>query len=476
MTLDAKRTQAFVDAFWDEQILPTLERYITIPNQSALFDPDWQAHGYMDQVVELAREWVEAQAIPGATVEVWRLEGRTPLLFVEVPGDRPETVFLYGHLDKQPPMTGWSEGLEPWKPVRRGDRLYGRGGADDGYAVFASVAATKALREQGASHPRLAMVIECSEESGSPDLPAYIEAYADRLGTPGLVVCLDSGCGDYERLWLTTSLRGMVVGNLKVELLREGVHSGRASGIVPSSFRVARALLSRLEDEQTGRILPDALQVEIPEDRVEQARRAAEVLGSATADEMPFHEGVGPVTDDPVELLLARTWRAALSITGQRGVPPLEQAGNVMRPETTLKLSLRVPPTLDAPAASDFVARLLTSDPPYGAKVAFEPEKANEGWNAPPLAEWLSTAIDEASRAFFGPPAAMTGEGGSIPFMGMLGEKYPDAQFMITGVLGPASNAHGPNEFLHVPTGKRLTAAVAHVIASYDAHLSAGGR
>ncbi len=473
MKLSRERTRAVVDGLWEESILPALADYIRIPNESPFFDPEWEAHGHMDRAVELSRAWVAEHLGDEATIEVWKIEGRTPLLFVEVPGRGAGTVLLYGHLDKQPPMHGWEEDLGPWKPVFREGKLYGRGGADDGYAVFASAAATLALRDQGHHHPRLVFLIECSEESGSTDLVAYIEAYEERIGVPNLVICLDSGCGDYERLWLTTSLRGNVVGKLRVEILREGVHSGRASGVAASSFRIARRLLDRIEDVDTGHLSGPILNVPIPEERVAQARVAAEVIGPVVAGEMPWVEGAGPICEDPVELLLNRTWRPALSITGVDGVPSVASGGNVLRPFTELKLSLRLPPTADPLAAARYLGETLTSDPPYGAKVSFELDTPNAGWNAPPISEWLAESIDRGSRLFFGEEmgAIYYGEGGTIPFMGMLGERFPEAQFVITGVLGPASNAHGPNEFLHIETGKRLTAAIAHVLADfYEVH------
>ncbi|MGM0574466.1 MAG: M20/M25/M40 family metallo-hydrolase [Myxococcota bacterium] len=465
--MDVRRTWEFVEGIWEDSILPALTDYIRIPNESPLFDPDWETHGHMDEAVGLAEAWAAEHLPSSATVEVWRIEGRTPLLFIEVPGEGDGTVMLYGHLDKQPPMEGWEPDLGPWKPVLRDGKLYGRGGADDGYAVFASVAAARALAEQGRDHPRLVMLIECSEESGSMDLPAYIEAHGHRIGSPDLVVCLDSGCGDYERLWLTTSLRGNIVGRLRVDVLGEGVHSGRASGVVPSSFRIARRLLSRIEDEASGAVLLPEMQVDIPAERVDQARRAADILGDGVRSEMPFVGDTRPVGEGAVELILNRTWRAALSVTGADGLPSVAQGGNVLRPSTALKLSMRIPPTADPQAAADAMKRALETDPPYDAPVRFDVEAPNAGWHAPPLAPWLSDAIDAASEDFFGERAAHTGEGGSIPFMGMLGEEFPEAQFVITGVLGPGSNAHGPNEFLHVRTAKRVTAAVAHLIAAF---------
>jgi acetylornithine deacetylase/succinyl-diaminopimelate desuccinylase-like protein len=168
-------------------------------------------------------------------------------------------------------------------------------------------------------------------------------------------------------------------------------------------------------------------------------------------------------------MLLNRTWRPALSITGIDGVPSLSDAGNVLRPMTAAKISLRIPPGVDADHATASLKEILERDPPYGASVTFKGEMGADGWAAPDLSPWLETATDEASRTFFGKPAMYMGEGGSIPFMGMLGERFPEAQFLITGVLGPGSNAHGPNEFLDIPTGKRLTACVARVLEDHYA-------
>ncbi len=465
--LDRSETERFVGSTWDREILPSLERYIEIPNKSPAFEPDWRDKGHMQRAVDLIADWCRAREIPGLTVEVVELDGRTPVIWMEVPGQTDDTVLLYGHLDKQPEMTGWREDLGPWVAVREGDKLYGRGGADDGYAAFASLTALEAMARQGVPHARCGILIEACEESGSPDLPAYVDHLRERIGTPSLVICLDSGCGDYERLWGTTSLRGMISGDLCVDVLREGVHSGDASGIVPSSFRILRTLLSRLEDEATGRLLPDWLHAEIPADRVHQAGLMAGVLGDGVFEKYPFVDGMGPMAGDPTEGILNRTWRPTLSITGMDGIPPMADAGNVLRPGTQAKLSLRLPPTVDGETASRRLKELLEADPPYGARVRFHAETPATGWNAPPFEPWLERSLEAASLAYFGKPAVFMGEGGTIPFMGMLGEQFPEAQFLITGVLGPGSNAHGPNEFLHVPTGRRLTSCVAHVLADH---------
>jgi len=465
--MDHARIIALTDRIWDETIVPTLCDYVRIPNKSPNFDPDWEKHGHMDEAAELLAEWCRQQPIAGMSVEIVRLEGRTPVLFIEVAGQNDDTVLLYGHLDKQPEFDGWSDGLSPWEPVIRDGKLYGRGGADDGYAVFGSLTAIRALQDQGIPHARCVILIEGCEESGSFDLPHYIEHLEERIGTPSLVVCLDAECGNYDQLWCTTSLRGNLVGTLKASVLTEGVHSGGASGIVPSSFRVIRLLLDRIEDSATGNSPLPELAGEIPSARHEQAVAAAAVLGEGVHRRFPWAGNTRPVATDPVELLLNNTWRPTLSVTGADGLPATGSAGNTLRPGTALKLSFRLPPTVDPEAAASAVKRTLETDPPLGAEVEFEVDSAMGGWNAPPVAPWLADSMQRASQAFFGKPALYMGTGGSIPFMGMLGEKFPGVQFLVTGVLGPNSNAHGPNEFLHIAKGKRVTACVAQVLADH---------
>jgi acetylornithine deacetylase/succinyl-diaminopimelate desuccinylase-like protein len=467
--LDIAKATKLIDQCWSDEVVPTLADYIRIPNKSPAFDPDWAAHGYMDEAVVMFERWARAKLplFPGATLEVLRLPERTPVILIEVPGEGSDTVLLYGHLDKQPEMVGWTQGYGPWIPRLDGDKLYGRGGADDGYAMFGALSALMALKEQGVAHARCIILIEACEESGSYDLPYYVDHLAQRIGSPSLVVCLDSGCGNYDQLWLTTSLRGMASGILTVEVLDEGVHSGDASGIVPSSFRILRRLLSRLEDEETGAIRAAELYVQVPPERVVQARRAAAALGNAVYTKFPLKAGMSPMSDDLTELVLNRTWRPQLAVTGIDGLPAPADAGNVLLPSTVAKLSLRLPPNLNSAKASDFVGKLLEKDPPYGARVAYQPESHAVGWHAPALAPWLEQSLARASETTFGAPPAYMGEGGTIPFMAMLGEKYPQSQFVITGVLGPHSNAHGPNEFLHIPTGKRVSVVIAQVLADH---------
>jgi acetylornithine deacetylase/succinyl-diaminopimelate desuccinylase-like protein len=467
--MDQQSVQKFVDEMWDDSIVPELVEYIKVPAKSPHFDPDWEKNGYIEDATQQIFEWCRRQDIAGMDCGIVRLPGRTPVIFMDIPGAGDDTVLMYGHLDKQPEMTGWEDGLGPWIPVIRDGKLYGRGGADDGYAAYASLTALMALQREGMPHARCVVLIEACEESGSFDLPYYIEHLRDRIGSPSLVVCLDSGAGNYEQLWMTVSLRGMVGGTLRCDVLREGVHSGYGSGFAPSSFRILRQLISRLEDEETGRILPDYLQADIPAQRQRQTQRMADALGDSIAAAYPFCDGAQPQADNTYERVLNRTWRAALSVTGADGLPPLEAAGNVLRPHTTLKLSMRLPPTTDGDEAARRMKETLESDPPLNAPVRFEYDHAATGWNAPDIAPWLEDSLQAASQTAFGQDAMYMGEGGTIPFMAMLGEFFPQAQFVITGVLGPKSNAHGPNEFLHIPYAKKLTACVTRILADHYA-------
>jgi acetylornithine deacetylase/succinyl-diaminopimelate desuccinylase-like protein len=486
--LNTSDALAHVTQEWDNDITQRISDYIAIPAKSPGFDPDWLAHGHIDTVMRNAADWVTAQKVEGLKLEVIRLNKpdgtpRTPVLFFEIPAHQStsaQTVLMYGHLDKQPEFTGWRNDLGPWTAKLEtgkdgATQLYGRGSADDGYAVYASIAAVKALKAQGAPHPRIVGLIETCEESGSYDLLPYVDALKTRLGDVSLVVCLDSGAGNYDQLWLTTSLRGMASGVLKVQVLTEGLHSGDASGLVPSSFRIMRQVLDRLEDSATGRLLPASFHCEVPADRLAQAKATAAILGDEIHKRFPWaHYDCGgssvftlPTTTDPLQGLLARTWAPTLSVTGAEGLPALQDAGNVLRPYTAFKLSLRLPPLVEAAQAVQQLKALLEDNAPYQAKVTFESAGGATGWNAPSNAVWFEKALNDASTAHYGAPCGYIGQGGTIPLMNMLSQGFPKAQMMVCGVLGPKSNAHGPNEFLHVDYAKKLTAAVASVIAAH---------
>eukprot|EP01017_Pseudomicrothorax_dubius_P038257 TRINITY_DN5704_c0_g1_i1.p1 TRINITY_DN5704_c0_g1~~TRINITY_DN5704_c0_g1_i1.p1 ORF type:complete len:484 (+),score=120.17 TRINITY_DN5704_c0_g1_i1:1396-2847(+) len=466
-SFDTKRAASFIAEAFDKEVLPALSDYIRIPNLSRDFDPEFLSNGLLDKAADFLLQWANNAGIKGLTAEKVVIENQPPLLFIEVAGTDPSlgTILFYGHYDKQPPFLPWREGLGPTTPVLEDGKLYGRGGADDGYALFGSLLAIKTCQEQGSSHPRCVLFIEGDEESGSPSLEDYFFKMLKRIGSPRLVVCLDSGASDYDTLWITDSLRGLMLGKLNVEVLSEGVHSGDASGIVPSSFRIARQLLDRIENIETGYV-NERFQVNIPPEKYKGTYAAAEVLGKAIPEAFPFVAGAKPTTEDVFQMQINRTWRPQLSVTGADGLPPTATAGNVLRPKTTLKLSIRTPPTLETQTALKELTSILTSNPPYNAHVSFVDTHANPGWSAPALNLELENAINEASVAFYGRRPIFIGDGGSIPFVDFFGRQFPGSQFLVTGVLGPNSNAHGPNEFLHVDYTKRLVSCIAYVIAA----------
>lgn len=450
-----------------------LDAYTRIPCLSPEFDGSWQQSGHLARAAELLATWARSRSLPGAEVDVVSVPGLTPVILIDVPpssgaraGTTGKPTLLYGHLDKQPPLGEWREGLDPFVPVREGDRLYGRGVADDGYSIFAALGAIELASGLPGGHGRCIVIIEASEESGSPHLGAYLEELDRRLrpGGPGLVVCLDSGCLTYDRLWTTTSLRGLVAATLRVDVLSEGVHSGSAGGVVPSSFRVLRQLLSRIEDEHTGEIRLPELLAEVPARRRQEAEELVGMLGERAVEAFPTVPGLRLGGSDQVDRVLRRSWSASLALVGIDGVPAVQDGGNVLRPFTACKIAIRLPPSADAKRAASRLREVLLGERPEGARVTVE-VTGERGFDAPPVAKWLERATEDASHAYFGAPSGKLGEGGTIPFLSTLLERFPEAQFLVTGVLGEESNAHGPNEMLHLPTAKRLTASVAHVLS-----------
>jgi acetylornithine deacetylase/succinyl-diaminopimelate desuccinylase-like protein len=463
---DGADLRARAHRIWEDDVLPALVRYTAIPCLSPDFDADWEASGHLAEAASLLQAWADGRAVNGLRAEVLGGAGRTPLLLVDAPatGDRSGTVLVYGHLDKQPPLGEWRDGLGPFSAVREGDRLYGRGTADDGYALFAAVTAVEILDAAGIPRPRVVVLVEASEESGSPDLPGHLDDAATTLGSPDLVVCLDSGCLSYDRLWLTSSLRGNLVATVSVQVLTEGVHSGSAGGIVPTSFRLLRLLLDRLEDPRTGEIRLAALRAA---DEPAGARAAPE--GWHAAEAFPVVPGLQLDGTSDEDRLVRRAWSPALAVTGMDGIPAVRDGGNVLRPSTTAKISIRLPPTVDAAAAKAALESTLTEAPPSGARVEVRIDGAANGWVAPPVASWVDEACARASEELFGAPFGSFGEGGTIPFLSMLTERYVDTPLVATGVLGPGSNAHGPNEFLHLPMAQAVTVATARLVQAAGA-------
>jgi acetylornithine deacetylase/succinyl-diaminopimelate desuccinylase-like protein len=453
-------------ADFERDALPTLTEFAAIPALSPMFDEHWEQTGYLEDAATLLSNWALSRKLAHADVAIHRLEGRTPMLVVTVDstaGDQG-TVILYGHLDKQPPLGDWSDGLKPWVPARRGDRLYARGVSDDGYALFSALTAIEAMERHGVPHARCVVLIEASEESGSSDLDAYLDELADHLGDVQLLICLDSGALTYDRLWVTTSLRGVLNLEVTIRVLEQGQHSGSVSGVVPSSFRILRELLDRLEDSRTGVVLVPEMQPTIPLTHRQAAHDIAEEFGDVLADELPLAEGVEFMGSSAEDRILRRNWYPTLSIIGMGGIPTPDIAGNVLRPFTSVVLSFRLPPNVDSHLAEAAVRKLLTTDVPSNAQVTISHVNPADGWVSPELAPWLAPALERASLDAFGRSVGFTGEGGSIPFLGDLAKRYPGVQFVATGVGGPHSNAHAIDEMLDLPMAVGVTNSVVTVL------------
>ena len=455
---------------FEKSIIPGLSEYIKIDNLSPNYDPEWQTNGKLEKAGNHLLNWAKSQGVKGLKGELIEEKGRTPLIFLEIePQGSNKNILLYGHFDKQPHLGTWAEGLHPTKPVIKNGNLYGRGASDDGYAIFAIVESIKAIQQQGGKHGKICVTVEGGEESGSPDLIYYLQKLSPRIGTPDLMVCMDSGCKDYETIWLTTSLRGVCVVNLAVECLTESVHSGVGSGIAPDSFSVMRQLLDRLDDSKTGKVLAP-ISVEIPPYRIEDAKKLAALQKEKVVTEIvKLSQGVKALSDDYAEIILNNTWRPTVVVTGMNGFPVVETAGNVLRDKTTCRLSIRLPPTMDCKKAQDIVCEILTKDPPFNAKVTVMPQQAGNGWAAKDLCEPLKKSINASSNKLFGKDYYNCGEGGSIPFINSLAELFPQCEIIVTGVLGPESNAHCLNECLNLKFTQEMIVTLAHAIHDYCA-------
>ena len=468
-----------ISALWERHSLPALQTFVSRKSLSPGFDPDWQENGILSLVCREAAEFGK-QFFPKGDFEVLEEKGRSPCLFFSIPGaggsprDTSRTVFFYGHLDKQPPANGWSEGLGPWEPVIRDGRLYGRGSADDGYSVYAALTVIRSLEELGIPHPRCVGLIETREETGSDDLPYFLEKIRGRCGRPALVCVLDSGAGNYEQLWLTSSLRGACFGTLRVRILNSGMHSGTASAVVPSSFDIVRILLDRVQDPVSGTFKDPVFSVDIPAYRLQEIQETAKVTGQDFFRNFPWSSNSDgghshPRFQKPSEAMLAQCWFPSLSVTGAAGLPDLGNAGNMLRAETALRLSVRIPPSLSPSIALQSLKKSLTEDPPFNADVRFENSEALPGWDAPKESLWFRQACNESSLAMWGKPVMHIGEGGSIPILALFQSQFPEAQFAVTGVLGPGSNAHGANESLQLDYVKKFMTCIGHLVASIPA-------
>jgi len=465
--LNVEETRKNVDQFWDSWYVPGLSDFIRVPNLTPMVDPDFLTNGHNEKAMELVDNYINKLEIKGINKKIFQPEGMTPLIIYVVDkteGASDTQIMAYGHLDKQPWMEGWGEGLHPTTPVIRGDYLYGRGGGDDGYAPFSTMLAIKNAQMQGVKHPRIALVLETEEESGSPNLIPLLKIAKDYIGEPDFLLCLDSGAFDYGQLWLTSSLRGVTLCDVTVKAAKGGYHSGEVGGIVPETFRVMRHLLNRLDDSETGDVMKE-LETELPAYALPEAKKMAELMKTDLAEKYKMEEGVEFVSKDMEKMYLDNTWKANLSITGAGGLPQYQKAGNVVRASTSLRLSMRLPPNMDAKKANMHVKEKLTTNVPHNCKVEIHGDHNGNGWCMKDPEPWFHEAMNNASKNFYdGKEYGSYGMGGSIPFLAQLGGLYPNTFIVALGLLGPQSNAHAPNECINLAYAKKLTQCMSHII------------
>ena len=453
-----------IERAWKEEAFQGLSDFVRLPALSPDFDPNGDTNGFLRQALEEAASWGK-KLFPNGTFEILAKPGITPVLYIDIPGTRAGLpVVFYGHFDKQPEAGVWSEGLAPFTPVLRGDRLYGRGTADDGYSFYAALTAVRALSDAGHTYPRICGFFETCEESGSGDLPFYLAELAERTGQPALLCILDLGVQDKSRLWRTQSLRGVVTFTLRVEVLKTGVHSGASSGIVPSSFAVMRMLLDRLEDPTTGSVRVKSMHVPKPERHMAALTRLASLQGDAIWSRFPYAGSTEPRSRNPLTLLLKNAWEPTLSVLGAEGLPPLAAASALLRPATALKLSFRIPPGVDPEKAAREAVELVTTNVPSNALVTVENLHAEAGFEAPEGAEWLDDVWMSTSRELFGADAENVFDGATIGILPCFARAFDGCPFLLTGVLGAEDNAHAPNESISICYLTKLTRALARVI------------
>ncbi len=466
MDIDLDSMMERSEQIWEQSILPSLSEFIEIHALSPDFEPDWEKLGELQATIDLFCKWLDEQGIEGMSYEVHSINKHTPVLLVTVEGTGPGEVLFYSHLDKQPSRPElWSEGLHPLKAVRRDPFLFGRGSVDDGYGGYVCATSIRLLQEAGIPHPKATFLIETCEESGSFDLPPYLDNLSAKLGSPDLVVVLDSGGPSYDHIWITEALRGLVSGTLSVTVSHEGVHSGSSGGAIPSSFRIQRILLDRIEDSKTGNLLIPEMYVEISDKIKQEAKALGNILGENMWNSLPVVDTLVVDSKDADQLLLDINWRPALTVIGADGIPSIQTAGNVLRTNTDLKLSFRIPPGVKAEEVQNIIKQILERDPPYGAEVTYHPNEPADGFHAPPLHKGVADALDRASEHLTGHSSMATWVGGTIPFMAMIQSKFPNACFLCTGSSGPGNNAHGPDEKLHIPHSKRLNVVLASAIS-----------
>lgn len=464
--------KTIVYQLFEEQTLPGIMDYIRIPNVSPNYDPQWDTNGNQEKAVSFLANWVLSQNLKGLSLSIYKEKKRTPFIYIEVNPSRvsdKRTVLMYGHFDKQPAYTGWSDGLGPTTPVIKDGKLYGRGSTDDGYALFGIITAIKTCQRINLPLPRIVIIVEGAEESYIEDLNFYLSALKTKIGTPDFIVCLDSGSEDYKRLWLTTSLRGNCAIDLTVKTLKVGMHSGGGTGFVADSYFILRRLLDRIENSDTGEIIIPESKVPLPKNRENEIRRLVTIVKDDYIKNYPFFENTQPIHKELFDLVVNNTWQSTLAITGADGFPEASTAGNVLRPFSSVRLSFRFPPGVDTQKVGESIVEILSKDPPYNAIVEAKLLSFGNGWNLDEknYSNQLKIVLNNASKRYFNNETEAFGEGGSIPFVQTFNQAYPNADLAVMGVAGPGSSIHGPDENLDLEFCRKFICCIAHMLSEY---------
>ena len=432
-------------------LMPTirgeLERLVCVPSVSASgHDP-----APLVRSAEITAEILKAS---GCETKILRADGGHPAVvgYVSAPAGAP-TVLLYAHHDVQPPGPDSEWTSPPFAPTERGDRLYGRGAADDKAGVLAHAAALRAFA--GKPPVGVAVFVEGEEEAGSEHLRGYLESERERLRCDAVVVA-DGGNWRIGTPALTTTLRGVVACVVELRVIDKAVHSGGFGGPVPDALSALSHVLASLHDEQGRPRVPGLVQGKAPAlDLTEdELRQQAGVLRGTKLI------GEGGLTD--------RMWMMPAIAVLAIDAPPVREAVNQLVPVARAKVSMRIPPGQDATKALDALVAHLERNVPWGAELRIDRHPVGEPF-ATKTGGHAYKAMHAALAEAWGRPAVDTGTGGSIPFLFDFAELFPKAEILVTGVDDPESGPHGPDEGLHLAEFERVCLAEALFLAKLAA-------
>ena len=471
--MDTELLKKYVDKQFTLNILPNLMNFIRIPNLSPLFDPNWKTNGYLFKAANLIVSYAKSLNIKNAEINLLQDSGHTPMVFIEIPASRKNdnrTVIFYGHYDKQPYGTGWDKDKSPTNPVIVDGRLYGRGSADDGYASFSILTAIKTCQEFNCLMPRICCLFEGAEESTDADLKYYFDKLIPILGDNVVAfIPLDSGCPDYDRLWMANSLRGIVDIDVNIQTLDQESHYGpEASGIIAENLFLMRKIYDGLVDSTNGEFKLEEFKIaedKIPAIVMEQMQKEIEIVGDNFIKNIPLYEGVSPLKTDVKELMINNRWKPSCFILGIDNCPKTEDRGFGVSSGINVRMSIRIPPTVDKNKAIEALKKALSDNIYFGAQVKLGYLDYGEGVLLANMSNKVKNILNKASLEFFGNESVFTGVGGSIPFIGYFQSKYPNTDIICTGIVGSDSHEHGPNENLNIEACKKMVCVLCYFLS-----------